>query len=118
MPDRNRTVRNSNDIMKQRANPRAGFTLIEIMIVVLLIGLLLAIAIPNFIRNRNSAQTNICINNLRAIDYAIQQWALEERRQTQASVEFTDISAYLKSSVLCPAGGTTFANSYAISVVG
>ena len=104
--------------MKQRTNLQAGFTIIEIMIVVLLLGLLAAIAIPNFIRSRTSAQTNVCINNLRTIDYAIQQWALEEKQQTQATVHFSDISAYLKSSVLCPAGGTTFGDSYLISVVG
>src|SRR5438105_8885336 len=118
MPNPKRTIKKQHDAMKQRTNLRAGFTLIEIMIVVLLIGLLAAIAVPNFIRSRTSAQTNVCINNLRTIDYAIQQWALEEKQQTQAPVNFTDISVYLKSSVLCPAGGTTFGDSYSISLVG
>ncbi len=57
---------------------KAGFTLVEIMIVVAIIGLLAAIAIPNFLRARSTAQQNACINNLRQIDAAIQQWALEK----------------------------------------
>ncbi len=59
-------------------NPRkAGFTLVEIMIVVAIIGLLASIAIPNFVRARSRAQTDGCLNNLRQIDAAKQQWALE-----------------------------------------
>ena len=60
---------------------------------------------------------NACINNLRQIDGAIQQWALEQKKDPAATVAFTDISPYLKNSVICPSGGTTFANSYTISDV-
>jgi prepilin-type N-terminal cleavage/methylation domain-containing protein len=56
---------------------RNGFTLVEIMIVVAIVGLLAGIGMPNFLRARNSSQTNACINNLRTIDGAKQQWALE-----------------------------------------
>ena len=104
--------------MIYRQHHQRAFTLIEIMIVVLLVGLLAAIAIPNFIRSRTTAQTNVCINNLRTIDYAIQQWALELKEAANAPVQFSDISSYLRSSVTCPAGGSTFADSYTISVVG
>jgi len=106
--------------LKQSIQPlhKKGFTLVEIIIVVALIGLLAAIVVPNYMRSRTSAQTNICISNLRTIDHAIQQWALEMKKAANAPVQFSDISSYLKNSVTCPAGGATFADSYSISVVG
>ena len=100
--------------MNIKTSRKSGFTLVEIMIVVAIIGLLAAIAIPNFIKARTTSQKNACINNLRQVDGAIQQWALENKKGAGAAVIYTDIKDYLKNSVICPSGGTTFADSYTI----
>src|ERR1041384_807887 len=105
--------------MKVNRSNKSGFDLVEIMIVVAIIGLLAAIAIPNFVRARTTSQMNACINNLRQIDGAGQQWALETKQNTNATPNFTDVSPYLKSAVVCPAGGSTatFASSYQLNSV-
>jgi len=97
---------------------KAGFTLVEIMIVVAIIGLLAAIAIPNFVKARATAQANACINNLRQIDAAENQWALEAGQTTGATVVNADLTPYIKLNSNndipgCPAGGT-----YTINPVG
>jgi prepilin-type N-terminal cleavage/methylation domain-containing protein len=97
--------------MKISTTKTAGFTLVEIMIVVAIIGLLAAIAIPNFVRARTTSQANACINNLRQFDGAVQQWALENKKQAASAVTSANITPYIKltsASTLpaCPAGGT------------
>ena len=103
--------------MKKRTARQGGFTLVEIMIVVAIIGLLASIAIPNFVKARTTAQMNACISNLRQIDGAIQQWATETKQGDTATVTAADILPYLKNSVVCPSGGKTFADSYSVSTV-
>jgi prepilin-type N-terminal cleavage/methylation domain-containing protein len=90
---------------------KAGFTLLEIMIVVAIIGLLAAIAIPNFTRARAEAQAKVCINNLTKIDGAASLFALEQGRKTGDSINFPgDLTPYIKLNANnsipgCPAGG-------------
>jgi len=88
----------------------------EIMIVVMIIALLTSIAIPNWVHARTNSQMNTCINNLRQIDAAKQQWAIETKQATNATPNFSDISGYLKAVVICPAGGAnaTFNSTYTI----
>src|SRR5882724_675310 len=101
--------------MQLKTNRKSGFTLVEIMIVVAIIGLLAAIAIPNFVKARTTAQKNACIANLKQIDGAVQQWALENKKTSTDTYTTTDTAVlqYLKGTNLptCPAGGSYSAGS-------
>ncbi len=97
--------------MKLRTSRKSGFTLVEIMIVVAIIGLLAAIAIPNFVKARTTSQQNACINNLRQMDGAVQQYALENKLASTATYSLNDLLPYIKLTSTgtlpgCPAGGT------------
>jgi len=91
---------------------RPAFTLVEIMIVVAIIGLLAAIALPNFIKARAQSQANACINNLRKIDDASNQFAVEAHKSTGDHVSLNrDLTPYIKMNAAgklptCPAHGT------------
>lgn len=94
-----------------RISKRKGFTLVEIMIVVLIIGILLAIAVPNFMRARENSRTRTCIANLRQIEAAKEQWAMDNRQPGTAVPVWNDLvgtgdNGYMKSQPTCPSGGT------------
>ena len=97
--------------MKINTTKKSGFTLVEIMIVVAIIGLLAAIAIPNFVRARTTSQANACINNLRQMDGAVQQYALEQKLSSTATYTLSVLKPYIKLDSTgnipgCPAAGT------------
>jgi prepilin-type N-terminal cleavage/methylation domain-containing protein len=98
--------------MQIKTNKTAGFTLVEIMIVVAIIGLLAAIAIPNFVKARENAQLNSILNNLRIIEGAKDQWALESKKGTGDSADWTTtttgIGGYLKGATVKSVVGETY----------
>ena len=84
---------------------RGGFTLVEIMIVVAIIALLAAIAVPGFLRARKRSQASRILNDLRMIDSACDQYAIETNRKTGDTVNTTDWTNYLKKGSLLYNGG-------------
>jgi len=95
--------------MKLNTSKKSGFTLVEIMIVVAIIGLLAAIAIPNFVKARTLSQKNACIANLKQIEGAKATWALENKKVNSDVPVDTDRfggDKYIREKPACPGGGT------------
>ena len=101
--------------MLQKLNKnRGGFTLVEIMIVVAIIALLAAIAVPNFLRARKRSQATRILEDLRMIDSAIDQYAIENNKISGATVTWTAVQGYLKngSALYNSSGNDMLGNSY------
>ena len=97
---------------------RGGFTLVEIMIVVAIIALLAAIAVPGFLRARKRSQATRILNDLRMIDSAVDQYAIETTRVTGVAVNVADWTSYLKSgTVLYNTGADLLGNTYGAQTV-
>jgi prepilin-type N-terminal cleavage/methylation domain-containing protein len=95
--------------MKNSTLRKSGFTLVEIMIVVAIIGLLAAIAIPNFVKARSASQKSACIANLKQINGATATWAMELKHNNSETPVASDLfgaSAYIRDQPTCPGGGT------------
>jgi prepilin-type N-terminal cleavage/methylation domain-containing protein len=95
-----------------------GFTLVEIMIVVAIIALLAAIAVPGFLRARKRSQATRILNDLRLIDAAVDQYAIETSKSTGATVNTADWTNYLKKdSVLYTTAADLFGDPYGPQIV-
>jgi prepilin-type N-terminal cleavage/methylation domain-containing protein len=94
-----------------QTNQKTGFTVLELMIVVAIIGLLIAIAVPAFVKSRGQAQLNSILNNLRVIESAKDQWALETRTGSGAATTLTTISDYIKGGTVKPVVTETYVSN-------
>ena len=116
-------------MMRLQRNEK-GFTLVEIMIVVAIIGLLAALAIPNFIKARNRSRDSICVNNMKVIASAVEQVAMEENlalagagvlawnaAAAAGTYGLTGATAYLKVAPVCPMAGTYVATADGVGSV-
>jgi prepilin-type N-terminal cleavage/methylation domain-containing protein len=95
--------------MKNVRPSQSGFTLVEIMIVVAIIGLLVAIAIPNFRKSRELAAYNVCIENMTQIEAAKQIWGMENGKKNgdvAAEADIVGAALYIRVAPECPSGGT------------
>ena len=100
-------------MLKKLHSKRVGFTLVEIMIVVAIIALLAAIAVPGFLRARKRSQASKILNDLRMIDGAVDQYAIENGRKTGDTVGVTDWTNYLKKDTnLYRTGRDLFGDDY------
>jgi prepilin-type N-terminal cleavage/methylation domain-containing protein len=105
-------------MLKKLQTKRAGFTLVEIMIVVAIIALLAAIAVPGFLRARKRAQASKILNDLRMIDGAVDQYAIETGRSPGDLVAVTDWTNYVKkNAILYNTGQDLFGDDYGSQTV-
>ena len=105
-------------MLKKLTTKRGGFTLVEIMIVVAIIALLAAIAVPGFLRARKRSQASKILNDLRLIDAAVDQYAIETTKKSGDPVDVTDWTNYLKKdTVLYATGQDLFGTDYCAQTV-
>jgi prepilin-type N-terminal cleavage/methylation domain-containing protein len=104
-------------IQKLRSD-KGGFTLVEIMIVVAIIGLLAAIAVPSFIRARTRSQATTILNECRMLDAAMDQYALENNKTGSAAAGWADVTPYLKagSKLVINGGSDLLGNTYSFPI--
>jgi prepilin-type N-terminal cleavage/methylation domain-containing protein len=101
------------NIISSHKSSRGAFTLVEIMIVVAIIALLASIAVPNFLRARKRSQATRILEDLRVLDNATDEYAIENNKTSGAHPVFTDLKAYLKTgTVLYQTGEDIFGDSY------
>src|SRR5688572_13181182 len=89
----------------------SAFTLVEVMIVVSIIGLLAAVSIPNYVKTREISHRKACMANLKQLEGAVQNWALETHKASGVAIltgELFGPTAYIRREMVCPAGGNPY----------
>jgi prepilin-type N-terminal cleavage/methylation domain-containing protein len=95
--------------MSSQRRPRRGFTLVELVVVVLIIGMLLSVAAPSFVHARENSRAKACQHNLLQIQSAKERWAMDNRREatdTPTMVELARPGVYMRGTPVCPGGGS------------
>lgn len=109
----NNTQRNKHT---EKLEKSRGFTLVEIMIVVLIIGILMAIAVPNFVQARSSSRRSTCVASLKKIDASKEQCAMDNKMNSGDAVTTAQlVPTYLRVMPACPGGGTYTLNAIGTS---
>jgi prepilin-type N-terminal cleavage/methylation domain-containing protein len=107
------TAKNKNPMIQKLQSKRGGFTLVEIMIVVAIIALLAAIAVPNFLRARKRSQATRILEDLRDLDHALDQYAIDNGKTGGSPATFGDLANYIKTgTLLYQTGADVFGDSY------
>lgn len=105
----------SHSLSRNIKKSRKGFTLVEVMIVIVIIGILFNIAVPNLVRAREQTRVKSCVQNLKRIDSAKQQWAITNKKSASATPLSTDLygtNLYLKGQLpTCPTGSVYTINN-------
>ena len=102
----------------RKAGRDSGFTLIEILVVIMIIALILAIAVPVFIMARQKSQASVCVSHLRQIQGAKERWAIENKKDNDAEPSIGDLyPSYIKTRPHCPSGGEYSINKVSQPVV-
>ena len=112
-------TRNNNSYLHISQDRRGGFTLVEIMIVVAIIALLAAIAVPNFLRARKRSQASRVLEDLRVIDGAQDQYAIEHNKKAGDPCLWPDVQVYLKkgTALYSSSGTDIFGNAFVAAAV-
>jgi len=105
--------------MKMNKISKSGFTVIEIMIVAVIISILAAVAIPNFVKYRNRSREQVCEGNMQMIYYAVEQYALDYNFNIGANVSMANMvtGGYIDSSPTCPSNGANYADPQTVGTV-
>ncbi len=106
-------------MLRKLNTKRAGFTLVEIMIVVAIIALLAAIAVPNFLRSRKRSQATQVLEDLRILDGAVDQYAIENSKGASITPSFADVQKYIKAGtrLYTSTGNDILGNPFTINAI-
>lgn len=100
--------------LERLSRSEAGMSMLELLVILGIIGMIIAIGVPNLFKARDTAQQRACIENLSRLEGFKQQWGAEQKKSEGDIPSITDLEPYFKKPALCPAGGTYSLNALGI----